>query len=318
MGTQGTANTNQHYVPQMLLRGFAVANQPEQVWAFDKQAGRSFPTAIRNIAAERGYYDLNGSAALDAAMNEADGLASPIINEIRRRRSLSGITADARLTLAGFVVLQILRTRGFQEHMRHMEQTMVNAVTERFGQMPEGWRPDVQPEVAREEYLHSIPTFTRDFLPHLLDKDLLLFRTGTDHPFCISDHPVALNNTNNPGDGIRGTLGLAVRGIEIYLPISSEVTLAYICPSVGEQYEKFSSQLKLLGGFVNEDAYYYLQSRDTGNALRMGAENVRFQNSLQILHAERFLISSVNAFEDALDIVETHPEARFGHRVKVM
>ncbi len=104
--------------------------------------------------------------------------------------------------------------------------------------MPPGWRPDASPDRDRKEYLQSIPQFTRDFLPHLLDKDLLLYRTDPSRPFCISDHPVTLNNTFNTGDGLRGTLGLGVHGIEIYLPISDELTLAYMCSSIGEQYDR--------------------------------------------------------------------------------
>lgn len=109
-----TINTNQHYVSQMLFRGFETAVGSEQVHVFDKQTDRTFVTAIRNVASERGYYDL-GDSTLDAAMNLADDAASPIINKIRNRQSLSGIPREDREMLAGFVVLQLLRTRGFQE-----------------------------------------------------------------------------------------------------------------------------------------------------------------------------------------------------------
>jgi hypothetical protein len=318
MATSDTTNTNQHYVPQMLLRGFAVDADLESVFVLDKQSGKVFKTAIRNIAAERGYYDLDDSADIDAAMNEIDDIASPVIKEIRKRRSLSGIGTDARIKLAGFTIMQLLRTRGFQEHMRNTAEATVTALKARFGGVPPGWPEDVDSEQAREEYLAAIPRFGHQFLPHLLDKDLLLYRTDSTHPFCISDHPVAMNNTVNRGDGIRGTLGLAVPGIEVYLPIGSDLTLAFISPTVGEMYEEISLQLKLRGGFVSEDAYYYLQSRDTGNALKLGYENVRFQNSLQVLNAERFVISSLDDFEDAARIIVKHPEAKHVQRLKVM
>ena len=112
--TADTINTNQHYVSQMLLRGFATAADSEQVHVFDKKTGNKYTTAIRIVASERGYYDLSDSATLDAAMNRADGTASRIINTIRDRQSLSGIPREDREMLAGFVVLQLLRTRGFQ------------------------------------------------------------------------------------------------------------------------------------------------------------------------------------------------------------
>jgi hypothetical protein len=202
--------------------------------------------------------------------------------------------------------------------MRHTAEAMNDAIKRKAGGLPPGWPPEVDPAQAREEYLKAIPRFGQDFLPHLLDKDLLLYRTDAIRRFIISDHPVTLNNTLNPGDGIRGTLGLAVPGIEIYLPISSELTLAYLCPSIGEMHDELARRLKLLGGFVNEYAFYFIQARDTGKALMLEPENVRFQNSLQILNAERFLISSISNFKDAVEIIKEHPEAKYGRRIRVM
>ena len=180
---------------------------------------------------------------------------------------------------------------------------------------PSEWGEELTTEQQREAYLRVIPGFLRDFLPHLLNKDLLLFKTDSRVPFCISDNPVALNNTVNDGDGIWGTLGLAAQGIEIYLPISKNLTLAYICPSVGMAYELEKSKLYRMGAFIDEDAFYYLQARDTGRAIVLNPENVRFQNSLQIRNAERFVVASRDDFEDAIDMVARDPKARLGPRV---
>ena len=311
-----TLNTNQHYVPQMLLRGFTTTPDVEQVWVFDKRTGKTFPTAIRNIAAERGYYDLGGSAVLDAAMNRADAIAAGILNSIRTRHSLSGLNRDDRGMLAGIVVMQLLRTRGYQEQTKHLVQTVKTKVREKGELSPalEAQFSELSDERLREEYLRLIPQFTGDYLPHLVDKDLLLYETPRNVPFCICDNPVVLNNTLNPGDGIRGTLGLAVPGIEIYLPISSELTLAYMCPSIGQQNEEIRDRLWYLGGFISESAHTYLRARDTGKPMLLNPENVRFQNSLQARNAERFVISSVNQFADVADLVENNPDARFGPR----
>src|SRR4029453_17497765 len=66
---------------------------------------------------------------------------------------------------------------------------------------------------------------------HILDKTWLLFETDAATPFYISDNPVAMQNlVERRGPG-RGNLGLSVRGIEIYLPISSLMTLGFFCRS---------------------------------------------------------------------------------------
>jgi Protein of unknown function (DUF4238) len=52
-----TADMNQHYIPQFLLRGFHTENEA-QIWAFDKTTGRSFTTAIDTVASEHGFYNI--------------------------------------------------------------------------------------------------------------------------------------------------------------------------------------------------------------------------------------------------------------------
>jgi hypothetical protein len=313
-----TANTNQHYVPQTLLRGFAINGSHEKIRVFDKWSGKEFPTSIRKIGVERGYYDVNGSAEIDATMNDIDHRASTIFQKLRGRKSLAFLNQASRNILAEFTVTQCLRTRGFQERMRHAVETSLRAIIDKAGALPAGWPPEVDPVQARENYLNVISPFVQEFIPYLLDKDLLLFSTDSSCPFIVSDHPVTLNNTLNPGDGIRGTLGFGAPGIEICLPISSELTLAYLCPSIGERNVRLADQLKMLGGFIREDIFYFLQSRDTGMALRLSPENVRFQNSLQIVEAERFLFSSISNFEDAVSNISENSDARHGRRVVVM
>lgn len=285
------------------------------MFVFDKQTGKKFPSSIRNIAAERGYYDLSDSFTLDKGMSVADNDAADIIKRIRDRHSLAGLPRRDREVLAVFVVLQFLRTRGFQEHFRHMGQSLVDAITKRGLKLPSEWDEQLTAERQREAYLEAIPGYLKDFLPHLQAKDLLLFKTDRSVPFCISDNPVALNNTVNDGDGLRGTLGFAVQGIEVYLPISAELTLAYLCPSIGLAYELDNLRLRGVGGLFNEDAFYYLQARNLRIAMRLKPDNVRFQNSLQIRNAERFVIACRDDFADAADMVARDPEARFGPRV---
>jgi hypothetical protein len=247
-------------------------------------------------------------------MNRADAVASGILNRIRKRHSLSGISLDDRVMLAGIVAMQMLRTRGYQETRRHVAQSLFDKFAEKTGIVHRELKEYLAEDRLRDEYLRAIPESTQKFLPHLLNKDLLLFKTERNVPFCISDNPVALNNTINPGDGIRGTRGLAVRGIEIYLPISCELTLGYLCSSIGKQHELNNDLLWRLGGFIKESAYNYLKARNTGRPLILNRDNVRFQNSLQALHAERFVIASVNNFADVAQMVENDPAARLGPR----
>lgn len=308
-------NTNQHYVPQLLLRAFSIEPNSEQVHVFDKRNNRKFISTIRNLAAERGYYDFDETLTLDESMSKADNLAAPIIDKIRERRSVGHISPEDRSLLATFVMLQHLRTRGSQEQRLDIGRSLATKLQEMGAALPGEFEKYLESAQQRDQYLRSIPKNTKDFARHLINKDLLLFETSPEVPFCISDNPVALNNTINPSDGLRGTLGFAVPGIEIYLPVSSELTLAYLCPLVGTGWEMAQERLRSFGGFIGESAYYFLQARDIGKPVRLTPDNVRFQNSLQVIHAERFVISSKGDFADATYIVAGDPAVRFGPRV---
>lgn len=49
------AAQNQHYVPQFILRQFALNNEREQVRVYDKHTDKEFTTSVRNIMAERRF-----------------------------------------------------------------------------------------------------------------------------------------------------------------------------------------------------------------------------------------------------------------------
>lgn len=68
--------TNQHYIPQFLLRGFHTGNEA-QIWAFDKMTDRSFTTAIDKVASEYGFYNIGGSAQLDDVIWKFEAATAP-------------------------------------------------------------------------------------------------------------------------------------------------------------------------------------------------------------------------------------------------
>jgi hypothetical protein len=316
MPNGSTANTDQHYVPQLLLRGFS-REVEEQVFVFDKRTEAVFRSSIRNIACERGFYNIQGTAALDRAMLRAEEAAAPIIQKIRVTKRVAGLTIHEHAMLVGFTVLQYVRTRAYIDRWQDMAQQLGESL-ERMsgGRVADELRQQLGTAAEREGVLSSIPGSTRKFMPHLLNKNLILLEAPDVLPFWISDSPVALANTVNPGDRIRGTLGFAVPGIEIYLPISSKLTLGFLCPSIGEAYELERREVARMG-FVSEAAQMYLQARNTGRPLLLSREKVRYQNSLQLIYGERFVFSATEDFADALAMVRDNPDRRVGPRIQM-
>ena len=175
-----------------------------------------------------------------------------------------------------------------------------------------------QPGTQHEKALSTILGLVRPAVDELQKKHLILYRSDGSSLFCIGDSPVALHNTLNAGDGIRGTLGLAVPGIEVYLPIGEYLLLAHMCPTIAVAYSRIcrgGPPIRRLG-FTHAHAGPYVRALEHGTAVLMEKEHIRFQNSLQLGYAERFVYSSVDDFGDARDIIfDGNPRRGMGPRV---
>lgn len=297
-----TVGTNQHYVPQSLLRGFIFDEDREQIYTFDKQTCRSFPTTIRNIAAERDFYTLGGSDALDRVMNRADGLVSPILRSLREKKCLRALNSMDLGMLAGFAALQMLRTRNQLELYIDMGVQIADHLA-KMGAELDRLEELRDPMLARESFLTAIPEQAGVMIRSLLHKDILLFESDASLPFWLSDNPLAKNNTLNQGDEIVGTLGLEVPGIEIYLPVSSQITVAFMSALVTDWYQKVGASVRQMD-FISLPDHEYLRALQTGRPMKLNRENVRFPNSLQVHNAERWVFSTDNSFTDAAAMVD--------------
>jgi hypothetical protein len=310
------AETRQHWVPQFLLRGFHSGNE-KSVFVFDKLTDRVFPSAIEKVASEHGFYNIGGSAHLDDIMFRTEDATAPIIQKIRDRKSIMGLDEDQQIWLAVFATFQLLRTKAYSERSQDMVRQIASVVSEmNGGELPQKIRRQLgltSPEPEHEKALSTIPGLARPVLEKLLQKNLILYRSDGTLPFWISDNPVALDNTTNPGDGVRGTLGVGVQGIEIYLPISGELTLAYMCPSIAMMYEILDEEAARFG-FIHAHARPYLTALTTGRGMILSTENIQSQNSLQVGYAERFVYSSTDDFDDAKKLLKDHPRMRSGPR----
>src|SRR5438445_13465546 len=85
--------TLQHYVPQLLLRGFACGRRNPR-YVFDKRTGQSFRSSVRNAGCERGLYDPRSQSAVnvDEWMKQAEAGAGPAVGDIRPAGQMRNLT----------------------------------------------------------------------------------------------------------------------------------------------------------------------------------------------------------------------------------
>ncbi|MGP9712222.1 MULTISPECIES: DUF4238 domain-containing protein, partial [unclassified Psychrobacter] len=180
----------------------------------------------------------------------------------------------------------------------------------------------------------------------LLKKSWILFETTKENPFFISDNPVTLYNSINMG--LYGNLGITLEGIEIYIPLSSTITLGLICPSISklkaQQAAEISSRPKILDVFnqlnasqkklvldkANQTETEFLQavknlnsciemakSFEDGTSYLIQDEKLKHLNSLQVAQSERYVFSGIDDFEVVQKMLAMDEQYKYGPSVKI-
>lgn len=220
---------NHHFVPRSVLRRFSIRDERQQVCVFDKRTRRHFSAGLSGAGSENDYNTLLTPAGevlnFEDAFDDIDSMFAEVGDSLHQGRSLAGIAPAAKATLADSVVVQLLRTpivrSTFQSIPRQLADTLVAL----------GSEPPVEEELPTENdaRLQSLKTLANrdDLCAALVDKDLILLEPAGKARFWTSDNPVACRN-----DAPNGNVGVRARGVQIYMPIASDLLLGFLCPSI--------------------------------------------------------------------------------------
>ncbi len=320
----------QHYVPQFLLKHFT-AGKKHQVWAYDKQRDLSFRTNVKNIAGETGFYDLKfneANASIEPSLGMLEGKASKVIKRMVKEESLAWISTEDRTVLANFIVVQMMRTRHMREQIFYMDESLQKKL-KNMGINPneiDGYQPIKEKEIAKLISINSLAN-VKELIPHILAKAWVLLKGNHKNPFYISDNPVTLQNMRDLSP--RSNIGLAVEGIEIYLPISSLLVLAMYCPrlveEVRENHERTKRVFLSLQNAANslfKDKYYIgkkmIAGFNEGIAVDCEDDNILNLNSLQVRYSEHQVYCEKNSFGLVMSMLKENSDFRTGPRIKIM
>lgn len=302
-----TKPKKQHYVPQFILRNFAIGKkQKAKLWVLDKRTATVFPASVRDVAHENMFYEYHGDGGdydFEPVLEKLDSKVAGIIQEVLHSHKLPG-DYENYIWLSYFVSAQLLRTPATRRDIDNMRDLIVH----KFGKdiVYDGdSRPIAEygPEDSKAvsiRILKDVPRFAK-----ILQKKVWTLAQAPDTaPYIIGDNPVSKHNMIDRGP--RGNIGLENEGIEVYAPLSPRLSLQILCPKI--------ATAALLTPELQER---YSDAVANNNPVPIRAENVEFMNSLQVIWAERFVYARHEEhLEMPLDMLKTNPELREGTGVR--
>ena len=336
----------QHYVPRFLLRGFLRKPQERnQVFVYDKHKDRSFRSNVGNIAAEKGFYSFetqDGQLNMEQIFSELEGKTKPAFDKLIETKSLAALDDEQKSWLSMFLAVQLLRTRHMLEVIRTLNKGLAEHIRKRGydPQKTEGFELLATEDDFKQALLTEMVTAMGQGATLMAAKASFLTTTSVDRPFWISDHPVVMHNEREFGP--YGNIGLAVPGIQIYLPLTSTLLLALWCTTnadkllenveLAKRNKKELSVMRVLGRDVDTDEaerqieYYQtiidegeplIEAMTKGSAIEATAKNVTFFNHLQVTWSHRFLMSRLDDFALAKRMISDNSKYRRGLVPKV-
>ncbi len=313
----------QHYVPQFLLRKFGNGKK-DQVWVYDKSSSRAFPSNVRNVASESRFYDFEyqgHSISLEPWLAALEGEAHSVVHSIIEADSVKTLAAEQREILAAFLAVQLVRTRTFREEWDAFPRMIREHIQLAGDQVEPGSQADqliqdLSANDLKEQTARVIYKAPDTYSEHFLNKEWVLASTTRKAPFLLSDNPLVRQNlVERPN---RGNLGLALPGIEIYLPLSPTRALAMWCPTLVETVHRGALEISTRNeGVSGPEPHEVVRMSDallSGEPVPYSPANVENFNSLQVIWSERYIFSSINDFHLAQSMLTEHPDLKTGPR----
>jgi len=342
--SQEHAAQNQHYVPKFILRNFLSNPKKERVHVFSKSSGKSFTTSIKNIMVERRFHEFrieeNYLASFEESVCRVEDMLLPAYKSVVENRRFDG-TPEQKAHLATLIAFQFLRTRSQRDQFVDMERQLAEHLSKRGDSIEDikGYEP-LTDDVVRRQHISFMRDAVGDFSQVIAAKDFLLLEAPMGRHFYLSDNPVTIHNSQ-PNDGFYGNMGLACEGIEIYMPLTSDLQLCAWCPSLlGRMRERNAEEKRQLAAAIlspkmvhaTDPALLMEQLKEVreyrttiesilkrtaeGIPLSASIENMDFQNSLQVGQAREHLICREAEFGLAQQFMAEHPASK-GRRVSI-
>lgn len=306
---------NQHYVPKFILKKFSSGKKPK-IWAFDKSNDKVFKTNVKNIASEKGFYEFiipeiesSETVSMEKHLSSIEAMASPVFKKICSDKNLKDLTKEHGSIMMLFVTVQFVRTKEYRERFVGLGET-IKEKAKSIG----ATNTQIDDLIGNDEEnktLIGLSAFNNInyFLPRFADKAWLLFETTMDAPFYISDNPVVLHNEIDYSP--YGSLGISVKGIEIYFPISSTLCLVIYCPSIADKIMEMAERIERLNGMpvldeVMQSTVDLAHGLRNGTSISINTKHVKMINSFQVTFSTRYVYNEDGNFDLVKEMISNN------------
>lgn len=330
-----------HYVPKHILRNFLSNPAKEQVTVFDKQTLKVFTPNINGIMGERRYHgfviDDQWVATYEPSICKMEDQVLPVYNDVVANRRLTG-SPEERTLLAFLIAFQFSRTKAFRNSMKALDDMLKSKIGTKGKLAEELLRDADNPDALKVRHADFMSKSLQTFTEIIARKQLILMEPPPGRSFYLGDNPVGLHNSE-PSSRDYGNIGLDVPGIEIYLPLAHDLTLAAWCPSILEGRRRYMDEVvkgykqtlvgwvmsgKLAAGQMKEliephtlatqQIADMIKAHDTGLPVAVDDDHVDFQNNLQMIFSVRHVVCKQGNFEVAEQFMKDNP----GHEAKLI
>lgn len=295
-----------HFVPQAQLRKFASDEERRSIYVFDKQTERSYPSSILNAGSENDFNTVilpTGKWNFEDLFDDVDGRSARLVSEIIARRSVSWLSPDDRIALADLVATQLLRTHFSRLTPKHLAGRL-REITREIG-----YDPDDDPAMAMPTDAQLRLGAVRSFLQRGEHAQLILrlipalFSSHGSCRLVLSDHPVTITNEFPYGD-----TGLASQGIMVVLPLTPDLAISLVCPTIISRYELIETVKMEVE--MRERMARFRDGFRTGGPIEIDDEMVSNFNRRQVSQSMRYLYSAADDFGFARDVLAQKPGLR--------
>lgn len=212
-----TEKKNQHFVPRLYLRQFSINNENNKIGLFylDKHLYKH-AVPLKSQGKEDYFYGKDG--VLEENLSKLESMAAPCLQSIITTNELPLKSSESYYKILIFSVLMANRTKDSAAQVKELSDKLAKEILSYGEENTEiTGKYQIHPKNAAAMALEA--TFSK--LPIAYDLKMKLIINNSNLKFLTSDHPVIkynqfLNCRKHPG----GNVGLAMKGLELFFPIS--------------------------------------------------------------------------------------------------